>query len=47
MTMYYYVFRVRNVVVKLFASQGESAASRLTPEYAQQIAERAAARCRR
>jgi hypothetical protein len=39
-TIYFYVFRVRNVVVKLFAAQETDAAECLTTTHVQRIAER-------
>ena len=42
MTAYFYVFRVANVVVKLFAAQGPGAEEPLTPEHLVPIARRIA-----
>ncbi len=46
-TIYFYVFRVRNVVVKLFAAQYTYAVERLTTAHMRRIAERIASRIER
>ena len=44
MTMYFYVFRVGAVVVKLFAAQGTESAEPLRPEHLHALAQRVVTR---